>query len=104
MTRMMRNAISVIPDGTYSFSDVVEAVVRRICERSAPIARACSEPPGNSVTMIARITLEATAPPTPCKKRAAISIVWLVAAPHRMEAAVNSTPIRVGLVDWEDIV
>ena len=27
--------------------------------------------PGNSVTMIARITLEATAPPTPCSRRAA---------------------------------
>ena len=40
-----------------------------------PIARACSEAPGNSVTMIARITLDATAPPIPCSRRATISIV-----------------------------
>ena len=39
-----------------------------------PIALACSALAGNSVTMIARITLEATAPPTPCSRRATISI------------------------------
>ena len=56
-----------------------------------PSARACSEAPGNSVTMIARITLEAIAPPMPCKSRATISIVWSPATPHSIEAAVNRT-------------
>ncbi len=46
---------------------------------------------GNSVTMIARITLEATAPPTPCSRRAPISSAWLSARPHSTEAAVNRT-------------
>ncbi len=36
-----------------------------------PIALACSARSGNSVTMIARITLEATAPPTPCMQAGA---------------------------------
>src|ERR1700728_4066925 len=40
-----------------------------------PIALACSARLGNSVTMIARITLEATAPPTPWMMRETISIV-----------------------------
>ena len=60
-----------------------------------PIALACSCASGNSVTMIARITLEATAPPTPWISRAPISIAWLSASPHSIEAAVNSTsPLR----------
>ena len=45
-----------------------------------PIAFACSAFSGNSVTMIARITAEATAPPIPWTKRPAISIPWLVEA------------------------
>jgi hypothetical protein len=43
--------------------------------------------------MIARITLEATAPPTPCSRRAAISIAWLSDTPHSTEAAVNWSTI-----------
>ena len=56
-----------------------------------PIAFACSAFSGNSVTMIARITAEATAPPIPWTKRPAISIPWLVEAPQKIEAAVNRT-------------
>ncbi len=41
---------------------------------NTPIARACSGPAGNSVTMIARMTDEAKAPPRPCTKRPAISM------------------------------
>ena len=60
-----------------------------------PIALACSPVSGNSVTMIARITLEATAPPIPWSRRAPISIPWLSASPHRTDAAVNRTrPVR----------
>ena len=42
------------------------------------------------VTIMARITAELTAPPTPWMKRAAISIGWLNESPHSTEAAVNS--------------
>ena len=56
-----------------------------------PIAFACSAFSGNSVTMIARITAEATAPPIPWTKRPPISIAWLSATPQKIEAAVNRT-------------
>ncbi len=60
-----------------------------------PIALACSARLGNSVTMIARITLEATAPPTPWMMRETISIVWSWANPQSTDAAVNITsPVK----------
>jgi hypothetical protein len=55
-----------------------------------PSALARSAGAGNSVTMIAMITEEATAPPMPWTKRAEISSPWLSATPQRAEAAVNS--------------
>ena len=39
-----------------------------------------------------RITAEAIAPPTPCTKRAAISIAAVCAAPHSSEARVKTQP------------
>ena len=54
-----------------------------------PIALACSARAGNSVTMIARITLEAIAPPTPCISRAPIRAPWVGASPQAIEAAVK---------------
>ncbi len=60
-----------------------------------PIARARSLGSGNIVTTMPRMTAELTAPPIPCRKRAAISIGWLTERPHNNEAAVNMTrPIR----------
>ena len=60
-----------------------------------PIARARSPGSGNIVTTIPRMTAELTAPPIPCRKRAAISIGWLTDSPHSIEAAVNATsPMR----------
>ena len=55
------------------------------------IARARSDGTSNSVTMIATITADAAAPPTPCSARAAISSPWLCANPHSTDTAVNST-------------
>jgi DNA-binding MarR family transcriptional regulator len=50
---------------------------------------------GNSATIIARITEAERAAPRPWTKRAAISISWEPAVPHRTEAMVNSvTPVR----------
>ena len=50
---------------------------------------------GNSVTMMATITEEDSAPPMPWTKRAATNMVWLSAAPQAMEARVNTvTPAR----------
>jgi hypothetical protein len=56
-----------------------------------PIAFACSRGSGNIVTIIPRITAEVIAPPTPWMKRAATSTSWLWAAPHTVEATVNTT-------------
>ena len=61
----------------------------------ALIALARSAGRANSVTMMATITEEDSAPPMPCTKRDDTSIAWLVADPHTMEASVNSaTPVR----------
>ena len=46
-------------------------------KEKTPIAFACSPGSGNIVTIIPRITAEASAPPTPWTKRAAISISGL---------------------------
>ena len=60
-----------------------------------PIAFACSRGSGNIVTIIPRMTAEASAPPAPWMKRAAISIPWLCATAHSSEATVNTArPIR----------
>ena len=55
-----------------------------------PIAFACSRGSGNIVTIMPRMTADAMAPPTPCRKRAAISISWFCARPHRTEDAVKT--------------
>ena len=55
-----------------------------------PIAFACSRGSGNIVTIMPRITAEVSAPPTPCTKRAPISIPWLDARAQSTEATVNS--------------
>ena len=55
-----------------------------------PIAFACSWGLGNIVTIIPNPTAEVAAPPAPCTKRAATSIVWSCARPHASEAAVNT--------------
>ena len=55
-----------------------------------PIAFACSPGSGNIVTIIPRITAEASAPPTPWTKRAAISISGLTDSPHSSEARVKT--------------
>jgi hypothetical protein len=59
----------------------------------APMAFACSRGSGNIVTIIPRITAEVSAPPTPCRKRAATSISWLVAraAEQRRDAEYGTT-------------
>ena len=50
---------------------------------------------GNSVTMMATITEDDSAPPMPWTKRAAISMPWLSADPQAMEASTKSvTPAR----------
>ncbi len=50
---------------------------------------------GNSVTMMATITEDDSAPPMPWTKRAATSMAWLSADPQAMEARVKSaTPAR----------
>ena len=56
-----------------------------------PIAFACSRGSGNMVTIMPRITAEATAPPAPWTKRAAISIPWPWATAHTSEAPVKTT-------------
>ena len=61
----------------------------------ALIALARSLGRGNSVTMMAMITDEESAPPMPWTKRAATNMVSLPADPQAMEAKVNSvTPAR----------
>ena len=55
-----------------------------------PIAFACSRGSGNMVTIMPRTTAEAKAPPTPAKKRPAISIAWLSAAAQSSEAAMKT--------------
>ena len=55
------------------------------------MARARSAASGNSVTMIARITDAWAAAPTPCRKRAKISIASLSASPHSRDARVKTT-------------
>ena len=60
-----------------------------------PIAFACSRGSGNIVTIIPSTTAEVSAPPTPCTKRAPISMPWLGATAHSTEAAVKTArPIR----------
>jgi hypothetical protein len=50
---------------------------------------------GNKVTITPRITAEVSAPPMPCANRAPISISWLWASPHTIEATVNrASPAR----------
>ena len=50
---------------------------------------------GNSVTMMATITEEDSAPPMPCTNRDTISMVWLSADPQTMDARVKRvTPAR----------
>ena len=44
---------------------------------------------GNSVTMMARITEEERAAPSPCTKRAPMSIPWELDAPHTADDSVN---------------
>ena len=56
---------------------------------NTPKALACSSGFGKSVTIMARMTAELTAPPTPWTKRAAISIGWLKESPHSSEAPVK---------------
>ena len=59
-----------------------------------PKAFACSAGSGNMVTIIARITAELAAPPTPWMKRAAIRNGCEVERPQAREAAVKTaTPI-----------
>ena len=57
---------------------------------NTPIAFACSPGWGNIVTIIPRITAEASAPPTPWMKRAAISISGLTDNPHSSDASVKT--------------
>ena len=57
----------------------------------APMARARSAAPGNSVTMIARITDAWAAAPTPWSSRAPISSAWVDATPQSSDAAVKMT-------------
>ena len=57
----------------------------------APMARARSTAPGNSVTMIARITDAWAAAPTPWSRRAPISSAWVEATPQSSDAAVKMT-------------
>ena len=60
-----------------------------------PIAFACCAGSGNIVTIIPRITAEASAPPMPCTKRAPISISWLTEAAQTSEAVVKTVrPMR----------
>ena len=60
-----------------------------------PKALARSSGLGNSVTIIARMTAELTAPPMPWMKRAAMSMGWLNERPHMIDAAVKMPrPIR----------
>ncbi len=50
---------------------------------------------GNSVTMMAMMTEEDSAPPMPWTKRAATSTAWLSADPQAMDASVKmATPVR----------
>ena len=55
-----------------------------------PIAFAWCAGSGNIVTIIPRITADASAPPIPCTKRAPISISWLTEAAQTSEAAVKT--------------
>ena len=60
-----------------------------------PIAFARSIGSVNSVTTSDRPTAEASAPPTPCTARAAMSIVCVVESPQMIEAVVKPVmPIR----------
>ena len=59
------------------------------------MALACSRGSGNIVTIIPSTTAEDSAPPTPCTKRAAISMPWVWAVAHSTEAIVNTArPMR----------
>src|SRR5919198_3086505 len=59
------------------------------------MARARATGSANSVTMIATITDDETAPPIPCTKRAAMRSAWSWASAQIAEEAVNSrTPPR----------
>ena len=42
------------------------------------------------MTIMPRLTADAAAPPTPCRKRAPTSVASLHATPHSSEASVNS--------------
>ena len=55
-----------------------------------PIALACSRGSANIVTIMPRITAEVSAPPMPCRNRAATSISWFAASPHSSEAPVKT--------------
>ena len=55
-----------------------------------PIAFACSAGFGNIVTIMPRITAEASAPPIPCRKRAPISISWSAETAQSSEAPVKT--------------
>ena len=57
---------------------------------NTPNAFARSSGSGNSVTTMARITAELTAPPMPWMNRAAISIGCVNESPHSIDAAVKS--------------
>lgn len=56
-----------------------------------PIAFARSSPSSNIVTIIARITEDAMAPPSPCTKRAATKSSRVHATPQSSDASVNVT-------------
>ncbi len=62
---------------------------------NTPIAFARSRGSGNIVTIMPRITAEATAPPAPWMKRAPISMPCVCETAHRAEAPVKTArPIR----------
>ena len=62
---------------------------------NVPIALACSLGSGNMVTIMPRITAEVSAPPVPCRNRAATSISLFAASPHSREATVKTArPLR----------
>ncbi len=61
----------------------------------APIARARSRGSSKSATIMPRLTAVTIAPPTPCAKRAPISMPGSVDRPQASEASANTTsPIR----------
>ena len=80
----LRNWVSIPPASrpTAAPADATNA--------KTPIALACSRGSANMVTIMPRITAEVSAPPAPCRNRAAISISWLAASPHSNEAPVNT--------------